>query len=167
MAMRTRREWRLDLILISHNGHWSTIPILIWKVLFVLVGLRSHAPYEAAALAVHVMAVLLLFTLIRRRSGDLPAFAAATTLLVFGSGGENIVWAFQIAWVGSVAFGLLAMLLLDGSPPFPGRVFPASAAVLCSLMCSSVGLVFVGALSVELALDPKRRRFLVALAHRA
>ena len=159
----SRREWELRLFLYSHNGHWSTIPILIWKLLFVAVGLRSHIPYEAALLVVHAIAVLLLFMLVRRRSGDLPAFAAATTLLVLGSGGENIVWAFQIGWVGSVAFGLLAMLLLDGNPPFPSRVLPASAALLCSLMCSSVGLIFVGALAIELAFDPYRRRFLVAL----
>lgn len=160
----SRRDWQLEVFLYSHNGHWSTIPILIWKLLFVVVGLRTHIPYEAALLVVHVMAVVLLFTLIRRRSGDLPAFAAATALLVLGSGGENIVWAFQIAWVGSVAFGLLAMLLLDGDPPFPSRAILASVALLSSLMCSSVGLVFAGALGVELVLDPKRRRFLVALA---
>src|ERR1700674_1740118 len=106
------RPWKLDLFLLPHNEHWSAIPILVWKLLFIVVGLRSHIPYEAVLLATHVAAVVLLFTLIRRRSGDLPAFAAALTLLVLGSGSTNIVWAFQLGFVGSVAFGLLAMLLL-------------------------------------------------------
>src|SRR6266581_4208963 len=109
------RRWDISVLLSPHNEHWSTIPILVWKVLFVAVGLSSHIPYEATALIVHLMAAYLLFQLIRRRSGDLPALAAALTLLLLGSGAENIVWAFQLAWVGSVAFGLGAMLLLEGN----------------------------------------------------
>jgi hypothetical protein len=158
------RPWTLDVFLLSHNEHWSTIPILIWKVLFIGVGLRSHIPYEAALLAVHVATVFLLFALIRRRSGDLPALAAALTLLVLGSGGTDIVWAFQIGFVGSVAFGLLAMVVLEGNPPFLSRLLLASAALLCSVMSSGVGLAFLVALGAELLLDPRRRRFLLALA---
>jgi hypothetical protein len=159
----SRRPWRLDVILLPHIEHWSTVPILLWKLLFITVGLRSHVPYEAALLVVHVAAVLLLFTLIRRRSGDVPAFGAALILLVLGSGADNIVWAFQVAWAGSVAFGLLAMLLLDGDPPFPSRLAPVAVAILCSLMCSSVGLAFLVAVGMELLADRHRRRFLLAL----
>jgi hypothetical protein len=158
------RAWNLRLFLMPNNEHWSAVPLLVWKLLFIVVGLRSHIPYEAALLAFHVTAVLLLFTLIRRRSGDLPAFGAALILLVLGSGGTDIVWAFQIGFVGSVAFGLLAMVLLEGNPPFPSRIFPASAALLCSLMSSGVGVVFLAALAVELAVDRQRRRFLLVLA---
>jgi len=158
------RPWDLNLLLLPHNEHWSTIPILVWKLLFVSIGIRSHIPYEAALLVVHVVAALLLFLLVRRRSGDLPAFAAAVTLLVLGAGAKDITWAFQIGFVGSVAFGLLAMLLLDGSPPFPRRALPASAALLGSLMCSGVGLAFIAAVAIELLADRPRRRFLLVLA---
>jgi hypothetical protein len=161
--IESRRPWQLDLILLPHNEHWSTLPILLWKILFIAVGLRSHVPYEAAALVAHVAAVLLLFALIRRRSGDVPAFGAALMLLVLGSGADDIVWAFQVAWAGSVAFGLAAMLMLDGDPPFPSRLVPVSAALLCSLMCSSVGLAFLVAVGAELLADRRRRRFLLAL----
>ena len=150
-------------IWVPHNEHWSTIPILVWKFLFIVAGIRSHLPYEAALLAVHVASVLLLFALIRRRSGDLPGFAAALTLLVLGSGETNIIWAFQIGFVGSVAFGLLAMLLLDVTLPFPTRMLAVSAALICSLMCSAIGLAFLAAVGVELFVDPGRRHFLVAL----
>ena len=157
------RGWNLRLFLMPNNEHWSAVPLIVWKLLFIVVGLRSHIPYEAALLAFHVAAVLLLFTLIRRRSGDLPAFGAALILLVLGSGGTDIVWAFQIGFVGSVAFGLLAMVLLDGNPPFPSRILPASAALLFSLMSSGVGVAFLAALAVELAFDRQRRRFLLAI----
>lgn len=159
----SRRAWDFNALILPHWNHWSTIPVLLWKVLFVTVGIRSHIPYEAALLVVHVAVVFLLFFLIRARSGDLPAFAAALTLLVLGSGADEIVWAFQVGWVGSVAFGLVAMLLLEGKPTFPGRVVPVSAALLGSLMCSSVGVAFVVAVGTELLFDHERRRFLLAL----
>ena len=78
-----------------------------------MFGLSSHWPYEAVLLVAHISSALLLFTLIRRQSGDLAAFASALLLLVLGSGGTDIVSAFQIGFVGSVAFGLLSVLLLD------------------------------------------------------
>lgn len=158
----TARPWNLNVLLLAHNEHWSTIPILIWKVLFVVVGIRSHIPYEAALLVAHVATVLLLFTLVRRRSGDLPALGAAIILLVFGTGGTDIVWAFQIGFVGSVAFGLLALVLLEGDVHFP-RLLAASAALLCSVMCSSVGLAFVSAVAVQLLMERRRRRYLLVL----
>ena len=157
-----RRAWRLDVFLWPHNEHWSTIPVLLWKSLFVVFGIGSHLPYEGAVLVAHVASVFLLFLLIRRRSGDLPAFAASLTLLVLGSGGSNIVWAFQVGFVGSVAFGLLAMLLVMGKPS-PVHVAGASAALLCSLMCSSVGLAFFAAFTAQVLLEHGRRRYLIAL----
>src|SRR5579864_5117891 len=83
----TARPWNINVFLLPHAEHWSTIPILIWKVLFLVVGIRTHIPYEAALLIGHLGAVLLLFTFIRRRSGDVSAFAAALVLLLLGGGG--------------------------------------------------------------------------------
>jgi hypothetical protein len=152
-------------ILIPHNEHWSTIPILIWKVLFVLFGLRAHWPYEAVALAAHLACAVLLFALIRRRSGDLPAFGAALILLVLGTGVTNIIWAFQIGWTLSIALGLLAMLVVDTSPVTLSRRRAAaiSGALLGSLMSSGIGLGFLAAVTVQLLADRGRRHYLVAV----
>jgi hypothetical protein len=150
-------------IFLGHSEHWSTIPVLIWKLLLRVVGLRTHWPYEAVTLVAHSASVLLLFALVRRRSGDLPAFAAALMLLVLGSGGTDIVWAFQDAWTASVAFGLLAMLLLDREPGFRSRLPLVSLSLLASLMCSGIGLGFLVAVGAQLLVDPPRRRFLVVL----
>ena len=150
-------------IWLPHNEHWSTLPILLWKLLFAVFGLSSHIPYEAACVAGHVACVILLFMFIRRRSGDVPAFAAAAVLLVLGSGGTNIVWAFQVAWVAAIAFGLSAMLLLESDIAFWPRIALVSAALLASLMCSGVGLAFLAAVGAALLFDPKRRRYLLVL----
>jgi hypothetical protein len=151
------RRWDLNLLFLAHNEHWVTVPILVWKILFVFVGIRTYLPYEAALLAVHMAAALLLFQLIRRRSGDLPAFGAALILLVLGGGGTDIVWAFQIEFVGAVAFGLLAMLLLDSDPLSSRRLAGASLALLGALMCSGVGLAFLAAITVQVLVDRRRR----------
>jgi hypothetical protein len=152
-------------ILFPHNEHWSTIPILIWKLLFAVFGLRSHLPYEAAALAAHVACALLLFALIRRRSGDVPAFGAALILLVLGSGSTDIIWAFQVGWTLSIAFGLAAMLLIESSPTILSRwrVGAISGVLLCSLMSSGIGLGFLAAVTVWLLTDARRRPYLLAV----
>jgi hypothetical protein len=159
------RPGQTTSILLPHNEHWSTIPILIWKLLFAVVGLKSHVPYEAVALAAHVACVLLLFALIKRRSGDLPAFGAALILLVLGSGSTDIIWAFQLTWTLSIALGLLAMLLIESSPPVMSRwrVAVISAALLCSLMSSGIGLSFLAAVTVQLLADSRRRGYLLAV----
>jgi len=51
----------------------------------------------------------------------------------------------------------------EGDPRFPSRMFAASACLIGSLMSSGVGLAFMAAIAVELALDKRRRRFLLVL----
>ena len=158
------RAWTLDVFLLPHNEHWSTIPIFVWKVLFVAFGIRSHIPFEAALLITHGLVVILLYALIRRHSGDLPAFAGAMILLVLAGGGTNMVWAFQIGFVGSCAFGLASLLLIDGSPMNWSRIALASVCLLFSLMCSSVGLAFLATATVWLLLDSRLRRYWPGIA---
>jgi hypothetical protein len=152
-------------ILLPHNEHWSTIPILVWKVLFVLFGLRTHIPYEAVAIAGHMVCVLLMFELIRRRSGELPALGASLVLLVLGAGASNIVLAFQLTWTLSIAFGLMAMLVVETSPAgwSRRRIGAVAGLLLCSLMSSGLGLGFLAAISVQLLIDRSRRHLLIAV----
>ncbi|HKF77846.1 MAG TPA: hypothetical protein VKF59_17020 [Candidatus Dormibacteraeota bacterium] len=165
-------EWTLILFLphftvrdyfLPHNEHWSTIPYLIYRGWFALVGVRTVLPYMATLLTLHVMVGLELFVLIRRRAGDLLALVAAALMLFLGQGFEDMIWPFQVAFVGAVAFGLLALLLLDRPDARWTRLALASAVLVVSLMFSGVSLFFCAAVAVELALDPRRRRYLAVL----
>jgi hypothetical protein len=159
-----RRGWSASVFFLPHNEHWSTIPLLVFKLLFLTVGLRSYMPYLAALVLVHVATAFLLFLNVRRRAGDIPAFMAMLLLLFLGRGWENILWAFQIGFVGSVLFGLLALLLLDRPGRGPLVLIGASVALIAGLMCSGVGLFFLAAIGAELGLDSARRRYLTVLA---
>jgi hypothetical protein len=160
----SRRPWNLQAFLLPRLYYMTAIPILIWKLLFLAFGLRSYIPYEATLLVFHVAAVLLFFTLVRKHSGDLPAFAASLILLFFGTGSYNIVFAFQITYVIPIAFGLLALLLIQDTSYFYRRVAAISLALTAGLMCHTVTLAFVAAIVVEAGLDPRRRRLLLSLA---
>lgn len=152
-----------QLYFAPHNEHWSTIPVLIYRALFATVGLRSYLPYLGVLELLHAGCALLLFAIIRRRSGPALAFGAMLVFLLLGRGAENILWAFQIGFVGSVFCGLLAILLLDIPPISAARQVLASLALIASLMFSGVGLFFCGAIAVDLLIDRQRRSALAVL----
>ncbi|HEX7262642.1 MAG TPA: hypothetical protein VF383_00550, partial [Candidatus Dormibacteraeota bacterium] len=143
-----------------HNEHPVMLTRLTYSLLLNTVGMRSYVPYMAVLLVLHLAAVVLLFELIRRRSGDLIGLSAALLLLVLGAGWENLLWAFQIAFVGSVACGLGALLAMDAKKP---RMWLAMLLLFGALMFSGIGLFFLVAAGVWLALTPSRRADLLWL----
>jgi len=156
-------HWTLRDYFLPHNEHWSTLPSVIYKTLFLIVGARSYLPFMGAVLVLHVLTAFLLFLIIRRRSGDMLGLAAAAMMLFLGRGFENILWAFQVGFVGSIVFGLLAMYLLDSCTTRRLFLLAASASLVLSLASSGIGLFFCGAVAVDLLLDGSQRRHLWVL----
>jgi hypothetical protein len=156
-------DWSLASYLQPHNEHPAILHQLVYALLLHTVGLRSYVPYMAVLLALHGANVLLLFEVVRRRAGDLAGIAAAALLLVLGAGWDDILWAFQMAWLASLALGLGVLLALDG-PSTPRRLALAAALLLGSLMFSGVGLPFAVAAGAYLLLAPGRRGQLLWLA---
>ena len=134
-----------------HNEHWSTLPIIAYRVFWQVFGIRTYWPYLMAIVALHVTAAVLL-RVVMRRAGAHPwlADAGALLFLLLGSGYQNILWAFQIGFVGSLVFGLGFLILTDHDGPFDRRDAIGLGLGACALMCSGVGvtLVVVVALSV-------------------
>ena len=144
-----------------HNEHPSILPRLIYAALLNTIGMRSYIPYMTVLLALHATSVLLLFELVRRRAGDLVGVVAALLLLVLGAGWENLLWAFQIGFVGSVACGLGALLVIGQGG---SRMWLAMLLLFGSLMFSGIGLFFWIAAAIWLTLAPARRVDLLWLA---
>jgi hypothetical protein len=156
----TAPDWGWTTYLQPHNEHPVMLTRAIYAVLLSTVGLRSYLPYMAVLLALHAASVVLLFEIVRRRAGDLVALGSAALLLLLGAGWENLLWAFQLQFVGSVACGL-GMLLALQAESRPRNLLIAAALLTASLMFSSVGLFFGVAAVVQSATTPDRRRDLV------
>ena len=128
-------------LLESHNEHWSTVPILVFRALFAVFGVRTYLPYAAALIAVHLVAAHLVWR-VMRRSGAHPWVATGLipVLLVFGPGADNLLWAFQIGFVGSLALGLAHVLLVDHEGGFDRRDVIGWMLSLLGVMTSGIGI---------------------------
>jgi hypothetical protein len=158
-----RSAWNFDDLMQPHNEHWQPLPILAYRALFTVFGLRSYVPFLVVAVVLHLVVALLLWFVMRRAGvHEWVATAAASLFALFGAGHTNVVWAFQIGFVGSVAFGLAHLLLADHDGPFDRRDAAGLVAGLGALMCSGVGVAMVAAVAVAVLV---RRGWQVALAH--
>ena len=154
-----------------HNEHWSVLPILLWRAIYSLEHLSSYWPYLVPLLLAHVAVVHLVWRRCLRQGAD-PWVATALGLLLgfLGAGAEDLVWAFQIGFLSSLLFGLLAMEVAEG-PRAQGeapyllaplwlsgitsarplvRDATAAGLALAALMCSTVGVASCVALAVLL-----------------
>jgi len=144
------------------NEHWSTLPLLLYRATFNVVELHSYLPYLAEVIVLHLVAVAGAYVLMRRRVGRMGATVLALPLLLLGAGAENLFWAFQTGFVGSVALGVWALVLVERPRVRDAKY--ASAFLVLSVMSSGVGLFFVAALAVRTAVDAGRRPRLWAVA---
>lgn len=144
-----------------HNEHWSTLPLLVWWALLSTVGLSSYLPYAAVTVLAHLALAHLLWRACLR-VGARPAIAtcAAGVFVVLGAGAENLLWSFQMGFVGAVAFGWAAVLLFDHDGRFGRRDVAGWAALVAALMCSGPALVMVGVAGLTVWL--RRRRLIDA-----
>ena len=102
---------------------------------------RTYLPYQALVVAAHLAVAVLLRQLMRRAGVDpWVATIAAAPFIFFGPGDQNIVWAFQIGFTGSI------VLRAHPAPPRhprrpdrPARLAGLGAGLL-ALMCSGVGV---------------------------
>ena len=158
-----RRTGGLESLLAPHNEHFSLVPVIAYKVLGSIVGLEHYIAYRASVIALHGLAALLVFRLVRARLGAWEGVIAAGFLLGLGAAWEDLLWPFQIGFLGSVAAALGAMRLLDRGTR--GADVGAALAVGIALASSSLGIPIVIGVAVELAARDRRdwRRPLIVL----
>jgi hypothetical protein len=141
-----------------HNEHWSTLPVIAYRLLWTVFGLRTYVPYQALAIATH-LTVAVLLRVVMRRAGVHPwlATASASAFVLFGSGFQDIVWGFQIGFVGPVVFGLLQLLLTDHDGPVDRRDALGLVCGALALLCSgtAVTMVVVVGLAVVIRRGPR------------
>jgi hypothetical protein len=128
-----------------YNGHWSTVPILAYRLNFQLWGIRTYLPYQLPVILLHVALTLALWLLMRHlKVRPWIATGVAIPYLVFGSGLENIIFAFQIGFTGAALCGVMQLVLADHDGSIERRDWLGLAFGVVGLMCAS-GAVALGA----------------------
>jgi hypothetical protein len=160
IARRSRPAGLGDTIrmyLRPHNEHWSTLPLLVYRAIFGVVGLKAYWPYLIVHLAAHVGLGFLLARRFRSDRGRIPVVLLATaTFLFLGAGSENILWAFQTAWIAALAFCLIGLEIVDRAArnqslgrPTVGWLWVVGVA---ALMCAGTGVSSVVAMCFSVLL---------------
>ena len=156
-AFIVHRDLTPRSILEPHAEHLSATLVIAYRLLVGTVGTESYAPYLGLLLALHLGVGGMVFALVRREAGRSWALGAMLLFLLFGAGGENILWAFQMGFVGAMAAGMAALVIAPRQPAL-------AAGLLClGVATSGVALAFVVGTAVQLLLTRPRALAWLAL----
>jgi hypothetical protein len=134
-----------------HVGHWSTSPMLIYHALVNTVGLDSYWPYALIVTTIHLSISHLVWRLARRAGASLWVATTGTAVLVFlGAGSENILWAFQIGFLGAMSLGFWALVLAAAPACGPRRFIAIVAIALLSLTWAGTAIPLVVSTAIVL-----------------
>jgi hypothetical protein len=150
-----RSGWSPGTFLEPFNEHPVVIPALIFKILQATFGMDSAMPFHVVAIALFLLCAVLVFVYMRSRVGDWLALCGAVLLLFMGAAYEDLLWEFQMCFFGSIAGGLGAFLALDRESR-KGDIL-ASVLLVAATAFSTLGIPFVVASAVKVALGPSAR----------
>jgi len=154
--MLLRPGWGIGQIMDPFNEHPVVLPSISFKLLQELFGMDSARPQQLLATATFLVMNGVLFVYLRRRVGEWAALIGTVLILFLGAAFEDLLWAFQIGYFGSLAAGIAALIAL-GRDDRTGDI-AASVLLVVSLAFSSLGIPFVAAAAVEWAINPRERR---------
>ena len=145
-----------------HNEHWSTLPLISFRIMFHVFGIDHYLAYALLAILLHLACCVLLYLLMRR--SEVPAWPAALCIVpvmfLCGNIGENPLWDFQIGFLGSAALGLVALHLVHEDSR--SLLVGAWLVTVASLMCSGMALPMVGWLGAYVLVSRGLTRALVS-----
>lgn len=152
-ALILKRDLSLDGILAPHNEHLSATVVILYRVLLGTIGMGSYWPYLGVTFALHLSAAGLVYWIVRSETPGRSAgwaLGAMAVMLFLGSGGDDILWAFQTATIGAVAAGMAAIVV---APRRPGL---AAALLTVAMATSGASLAFLIGTGVRLLLERPR-----------
>lgn len=139
------------------NEHWLGVTTFVHRLMVETIGIGSYVPYLAVLLALHAIVVGEVYVIARRSTLPIVAVGVAVIVAFFGSGFENLFWAMQIGFIGAVALGFAAFLVLDGAPS-RRDIAIATTLLTIGVMTSGFGLFMLAAVGLDVLLDGRRRR---------
>lgn len=153
--LMNRRDLTVENLLQPHNEHIVLIPVSIELFFLHVFGMSSALPEYLLLIAMALVSAVLLFVYARRRVGDWPALMATALLLFVGPAWSDLLWPFELAFVGSVLFGIAMLLALDREDR-TGDVLACVFLAIASAF-SSLGIAFMAAGAVHLFVNRRER----------
>ena len=158
------QHWLFD----PQDGHWLTIPFLIFGATRQLFGLDSYWPFLIPALVAHVGSVCMVRVICKRNAvSPWTTTIVCTLLLVFGSGWENLVFAIQICYNLSLFVFLAQIVLVSHDGPADRRDYLGAGLAVIGVMSSGFGPIFTVGVGIMLALRQRWKPLLVAVVPQA
>lgn len=131
-----RGDW-VDALLKPHNEHWVTLPALLHIALQGSFGIDQHLIFVIPVVSAHCMAVWTASRVVLRATNSgWASLATAFSLTFLAAGHENLLWGFQVGFIGAPILVILATLACHRSNS-PRRL--ALAAFLCCLAMMTQG----------------------------
>jgi hypothetical protein len=150
-----RHDLTSDALLKPHNEHIVVIPVAIELFFLHVFGMSSALPEYLLLIVALLVAAALLFVYLRRRVDPWLALMASGLLLFLGPAWWDILWPFELGFVGSLLFGLAMLVALDREDR-AGDVAACAFLVLAAGF-SSLGLSFIAAAAVDVFLRRRER----------
>lgn len=147
-----------DRYLLPHNEHWTMLPVLAYRTLRATVGVGSYWPYLGLLLLLHLGVTHVLWRLMLvTGSKPIVATSLAAVFSVLGAGAEDLLWAFQIGFVGSTLLGVGSVYLAVMGTASWRKTGVLACLVTAGLATSGVGLAYL--IVVPLVLARRARRY--------
>jgi len=151
-----RPGWGPDSLLEPFHEHIVLAPAIVYKLLQSAFGMESARPMQVAAISAFLAGAGLLFAWLKGRVGEWAALIGAAIVLFLGAAFEDLLWAFQLGYFGSLACGIGALVALDRDDERGDLA--ASLLLVASLAFSSMAIPFVAGAFVEWLTNPRGRR---------
>ncbi|MGH2831211.1 MAG: hypothetical protein ACRDK2_00410, partial [Solirubrobacteraceae bacterium] len=139
----------LHFMLVAHVGNIYFFPAASYKILFHLAGLNHYWVYRLEIVILHLIVGLLVYALARRRVSSVAALLASALILFLGAAWEDLLWAFEIGLLLSVAAGLATWLLLEREDRRGDLA--ATVCLIVAMGSSSLGIALMVGVAAELA----------------
>jgi len=159
-----RTAGNLSSLFRPYHEHWSTLPILYYRLLWSVVGIRTYLPYLVSVVTLHITIGFLLRS-IMMRALVLPWIATLSALVfsLYGAGYSDISYGFNVGFDGSIVFGLLFLLAVDHAGAVGRRDVLGVLAGLAGLMCSGIGVAMIVAVAIAISIRHGVRRALLLI----
>lgn len=155
-----------DDLMRSYNDHWSTVPFVLWRVMYRVFGVGSYTPYLVTLIASHLAIVAMLRVLMRRCGvGPWTASVVAAPLVLLGIGEQAMSLASVLNFNLAIVLVLVHLVIVMDGPAGPGKRDLFGLGVgLVALMTSGIAVLGVAAIGLTTLLrrGPRAAAFHVA-----